>query len=149
MFFNTNGLECVLVLYRSVCMPRPRSVLIVDDEQHVRAYLKALLTQAGIKTFWEADDGEKALVVARKEKPELVVLDINMPNASGTEVLPRFKAEFPNLPVIMVTAENAMGTVLKCNELSADGYILKQQPKEVFLEMLTDALDALDNVAES
>ena len=68
-------------------MAGPNSVLLVDDEPHIRLYLKAILKRLGVETFYEADDGEPAVEIYRQEKPDLVLMDINMPNMDGLEAL--------------------------------------------------------------
>ena len=68
-------------------MARPTNALIVDDEPHVRIFVKMLLKQQGIETTWEAGDGVQALAMVAQHNPELVMLDINLPMMSGIEVL--------------------------------------------------------------
>src|SRR5580658_6188045 len=82
-------------------MPRPVNALIVDDEAHVRVLLVALLKQLGVKTVWEAVDGTAGIAQAALHNPEVVLLDINLPEISGLDVLTKLKAEHPNIPVIM------------------------------------------------
>ncbi len=64
-------------------MAGPSSVLLVDDEAHIRLYLKALLKRLGVETFYEASDGEPAIALYEQEKPDLVLLDVNIPAWTG------------------------------------------------------------------
>ena len=66
-------------------MPRPANALIVDDESHVRVLLRVLLKQLGIETVWEAADGSAALEQATAHKPDVILLDINLPQVGGLE----------------------------------------------------------------
>ena len=122
-------------------MPRPTNALIVDDEPHVRVFLRLLLKEVGIETVWEAADGAQALAQARLHPPELVLLDINLPVMSGLEVLKHLGEMLQGVPVIMVTSQGAMKTVLECVKLGARAYILKQSPKAEAVRMLREALD--------
>jgi len=125
-------------------MARPTSALIVDDEAHVRLFLRLLLGELGITTTWQAPDGETALALVADHQPGLVLLDVNMPGWTGVETLGKLKAAQPDLPVVMVSSENAMSTVREAARLGASGYILKQVAKDEARESLRDILDALD-----
>ena len=61
--------------------------LSVDDEAHVRVLIRVLLKQLGIETVWEAADGTEALEKAAAHKPDVILLDINLPQVGGLEVL--------------------------------------------------------------
>jgi DNA-binding NarL/FixJ family response regulator len=127
-------------------MPRPVNALIVDDEAHVRVLLGALLKQLGVKTTWEAADGTAGIAQAALHSPDVVLLDINLPEISGLDVLSRLKAEHPAIPVIMVSAQNTVRTVARANELGAAGYVVKYAAKSEVLQMLSDALDKIGGI---
>ena len=80
-------------------MPRPVNALLVDDEPHVRLLIKTLLKQLGITTVWEAGDGTTALELAGAHKPNVVLLDINLPQMGGLQVLAKLKAAHPDVAV--------------------------------------------------
>jgi CheY-like chemotaxis protein len=124
-------------------MARPTNALIVDDEAHVRVFVKTLLKQAGIEQTWEASDGTQALAMVAKHSPELVMLDINLPMMSGIEVLAALQADRRELPVIMMSAQSSMKTVLECVKLGAVAYILKHSAKAEAFKLLSEALDRL------
>ena len=127
-------------------MPRPVNALIVDDEAHVRVLIRMLLKQLGIETVWEAADGSAALDQAATHKPDVVLLDINLPQVGGLEVLAKLKAAHPAIPVIIVSSQSTMKTVIQTRELGAEAYVLKHAPKSEVLQMLSDAFD---NIAAS
>ena len=122
-------------------MPRPVNALIVDDEAHVRVLIRMLLKQLGIETVWEAADGASALDQASAHKPNVILLDINLPQVGGLEVLAKLKAAHPSIPVIIVSSQSTMKTVIQTRELGAEAYVLKHAPKAEVLQMLSDAFD--------
>ncbi len=122
-------------------MPRPVNVLIIDDEPHVRVVFRVLLKQLGIQTVWEAADGATALEMAAANHPQVVLLDINLPQMNGLEVLARLKAAHPSMPVIIVSSQSTMKTVIQARELGAEAYVLKHAPKAEVLQMISDAFD--------
>ena len=123
------------------CMPRPTNALIVDDEPHVRVLVRVLLKQLGIETVWEAADGAEALEKAAAHKPHVILLDINLPQVGGLEVLAKLKAAHPEIPVIIVSSQSTMKTVIQTRELGAEAYVLKHAPKAEVLQMLSEAFD--------
>lgn len=124
-------------------MARPTNALIVDDEAHVRMFARLLLAELGITNVWEGNNGQRAIDLAREHQPELVLLDVNMPVMGGIEALAELKAANPDLPVVMLSSENAMQTVRDAARLGAMGYILKQSPKDEALESLRELVEAL------
>jgi len=128
-------------------MPRPANALIIDDESHVRTFLRVLLTQLGITQFWEARDGAAGLALVREHRPELVLLDINLPLMSGLDVLRELRSIAAETPVIMVSSQSAIKTVQEALELGAIAYVLKHGSKDQALETIREALDSLDEPA--
>ena len=88
----------------------PRRVLVVDDEPDVQGYLEMLLRDHGYQTL-TASDGAAALELVRREKPDLVTLDISMPRSSGTRFYKEVKTdpELAPIPVVIVTAVTGYG----------------------------------------
>lgn len=126
-------------------MPRPTNALIVDDEPHVRTFLRLVLKEIGIATTWEAGDGAEALALFNQHHPELVLLDVNLRMMNGLQVLQQLLAAEPELPVIIVSSENAMKTVHEALRLGALDYILKHTSKEKILGALRETLAELEN----
>jgi two-component system response regulator EvgA len=129
-------------------MPKPTSALIVDDEAHARTFFRVLLKQSGIDTVWEATNGAAALEMVRAHRPELVLLDINMPIMGGLTTLSQIKEFDPDLPVIIISSESAMPTVREAARRGAVGYLLKQSTSEQAIEALREAFEAIDGAAE-
>ena len=82
-------------------------------------FLRLVLKELGIEQTWEAGDGAQALAQIEEHRPELVLLDVNLPLINGLEVLKRTKQLHPELPVIVVTSESAMKTVHDAVRLGA------------------------------
>src|SRR5687767_7389058 len=106
-------------------MAYPKNALIVDDESHVRAFMRLLLREVGIEECWDASDGTSAVQLAQLHKPDLVLLDVNLPGLNGLHVLAQMKQFDPDLPVVMVTAQTSLSTVNEAVRLGASGYLLK------------------------
>jgi CheY-like chemotaxis protein len=81
-----------------------KKILVVDDEPHVVKYLTAFLADSGYETC-SASDGERALEVLKQEKPDLVTLDLQMPNETGTRFYRNLTKdkEFKKTPVIVIS----------------------------------------------
>lgn len=107
-----------------------RSILIVDDDPHIRQLLAFALTKAGLETR-EAEDGEAALAAVAENPPDLVILDINMPRLNGLEVCRRLRAQ-GDLPILFLSSrDDEIDRVLGI-ELGADDYVVKPfSPREV------------------
>ena len=103
---------------------RGKKILIVDDEEDIRELLRDFFTNKGF-TILEAGDGPEALEIVQKEIPAVVLLDVQMPEMSGIEVLKRIKQKFPQIGVVMATAISDEGTTREAIRLGAYSYILK------------------------
>lgn len=124
-------------------MARPTHALIVDDEAHVRTYLRLILRELGITECREAAEANTALEMVQAQEPHLLLLDINMPGANGLELLHELSENHPDVPVVIVTSQTLAGTVQKAAELGAIGYIAKFTPKEQLIESLRDIIDSI------
>ena len=123
----------------------PTRVLIVDDDEDIRAYLEVTLELAGFDVLL-AGSGEHALAVARDEEPDLVVLDVMMPGIDGLEVLRRLRADArtSHLPVILLTAKAQTDDTVRGLEVGADDYVTKPFDAEVLLARIHSALRRAD-----
>ena len=99
-----------------------RTILVVDDEESIRFLYREELEEEGY-TVITAEDGEEALRKVRKEKPDLITLDIRMPGMDGIEVLHRIREMDKNIPVIMSTAYGEYRNDF--NVWASDAYIIK------------------------
>ncbi len=100
-----------------------QKILVVDDERELCEALRLYLTQAGFQVVL-ASDGREALYVARYEKPDLIILDLMMPEMSGYEFM-RIYSKEADTPVIMLTAKIEESDKVIGLELGADDYVTK------------------------
>ena len=107
-----------------------KKILVVDDKAELRTLLKQYLTQEGFEIV-TASNGQEALFVARHEKPDLILLDIMMPEMSGFEFIRSFSRE-AETPIILLTAKLDENDKVLGLELGADDYITKPlSPREL------------------
>ncbi len=102
----------------------PKKVLIVDDSDFMRMMLKDILTKAG-HTVVEADNGKLALKVLEKEKVDLCILDIMMPEMNGMQALKQILANIQDLPVIMLSALCSENIVREALRIGAKAFVAK------------------------
>jgi DNA-binding NarL/FixJ family response regulator len=104
---------------------RGRRVLVVDDHPSFRRCVRALLASEGFEVVGEAEDGESALALTAELSPDLVLLDIQLPDISGFEVVSRLHEKNPELAVVLVSSrdQNAYGSTLGAS--GARGFITK------------------------
>ena len=104
-----------------------RRILVVDDEEDARTFISTVLEDAGAEIF-EADNGDDAVAIARKEKPDAITLDISMPGKSGVEVFGDLRAdsETAGIPVCVVTGHPEFRQVIYERAVPPpDGYLNK------------------------
>lgn len=107
------------------------TILVVDDEPQITRVVRGYLEKAGYQVV-TAHDGEEALYRTRREKPDLVVLDIQMPKVDGLAFTRRIRAEQSSLPIIMLTARVEETDRVVGLELGADDYVTKPfSPREL------------------
>jgi two-component system chemotaxis response regulator CheY len=108
-------------------------ILLTDDSVFMRNVLKNILENAGYKNFIEAGDGREALEKIAAEKPDLILLDIIMPEVGGIEVLKKIGTQYP---VLIISAVGQDQVVQEAKSLGARGYIVKPfDNKQVLAEV--------------
>jgi len=117
------------------------SVLLVDDESHIRKFVGLILRQIGVSKVFEADNGQEALAAYERERPDLVLLDINMPALDGMKTLAKLKEADPACVVIMLTSVATRENVEKALALGAVNYIRKDTPKNEIAKTLAEMID--------
>ena len=111
-----------------------RRVLVVDDHQGFRSCARALLTAEGFEVVGEAADGAAALTLAAELEPELVLLDIRLPDIDGFEVASRLLAQRRDLKIVLVSSRDrdAYGPLIEAS--GAVGFISKAELSGIALE---------------
>jgi DNA-binding response OmpR family regulator len=121
-----------------------KTILVVDDESKIVRLTRDYLEHAGFKVL-AAYDGKSALAAARSEKPDLIVLDLRLPQMDGLDVTRALRKE-SDVPIIMLTARSEESDKLVGLELGADDYITKPfSPKELVARVRT-VLRRVENV---
>ena len=102
---------------------RPTRILVVDDEPQIRRFLRTSLTAQDYEVL-EAETGQEALDSARRDKPELMILDLGLPDLDGIEVIQTIR-ESSALPIIVLSSRDDEHIKVKALDLGADDYITK------------------------
>jgi two-component system alkaline phosphatase synthesis response regulator PhoP len=113
-----------------------KKILVVDDEPQISSVLKAYLEKAGFKVLTAAD-GSTAVQVCRREKPDFMILDLNLPGMDGLDVCREVRKD-SEIPILMLTARVEETDKLVGLELGADDYVVKPfSPREVVARVRT------------
>lgn len=128
-------------------------VLLADDHSIVRAGLRRLLEDAGDMEVSEAADGRQAILLARENPPDVVVMDISMPGLDGLEAIQRLRDIWPELPVLVLTMHEEEQYVVRCLAAGARGYLTKRGAPEQLVNAIRKVLAGgrflSDEVAEA
>jgi DNA-binding NarL/FixJ family response regulator len=120
-------------------MEEPLSVMVVDDQAPFRMAARAVIRRsAGFTLAGEAEDGVKALELANEIHPDVVLMDINMPEMGGIEATRRIVAEFPNTFVILCSTYDISDLPPDATESGARAYVHKEQLGATTLRRLWD-----------
>jgi DNA-binding NarL/FixJ family response regulator len=111
-------------------------VLLVDDHNLVRNGLASLLVSHSITVAGEASDGLGALEKTRQLKPDVILMDINMPHCNGLEATRLIKTEMPNTKIIILTVSEDEENLFEAIKSGAEGYLLKDIKSDEFLKLL-------------
>jgi DNA-binding NarL/FixJ family response regulator len=127
----------------------PIRVILADDHKIVRSGIRAIIEQSGdIEVVAEAEDGEEAKALIKEHMPDVAVLDIQMPKASGIEVIRWVRANLRGVGLLILTAYDDTPYVMGVLQAGANGYILKTASSEDLIRAVQDvfagksALDA-------
>jgi YesN/AraC family two-component response regulator len=112
-------------------------VLIADDHEVVRSGLTRLLSGADVEIVGEATDGQEAITLATKKKPDVVLLDIRMPGIDGLQALEQIREKLPNARVIILSTYDNPTYMARSLALGADDYLLKGTSKQQLINSVT------------
>ena len=111
-------------------------ILIVDDHPLTRDALAALLAQNGFDVIGQASGGQEAIEIARELQPDLVLLDLSMPEMDGLTALPLIREVSPESEIVVLTASEDEDNLLGAIRAGAAGYLLKSEPPERIVSFL-------------
>lgn len=118
-----------------------RTVAIVEDDTGIREDLVALLNASpGFRCVGACAAGEEALVQIPFWRPEVVLMDINLPKMSGIECVARLKAKMPDLLILMLTVYEDGDSILRALKAGASGYLVKRLAADKLLEAIREVL---------
>lgn len=115
-------------------------ILIVDDAKFMRMTLSNILIKANHEVVGEAENGVEAIELFVREKPDLVTLDITMPEKNGIEALKEIKLEYPDAKIIMCSAMGQQKMVVEAIEAGAKDFIVKPFDENRVIEAISRVL---------
>ncbi len=117
------------------------TILIVDDHPAMRLALQTQLSRLlGVKRVFEADNGRAAIDAVRQHKPDLVVLDLDIPRMSGLDAVPRMRALHPAVRVLVLTAQDPSPFAARAFQAGAQGFVSKTQELDAILRCVESVL---------
>jgi len=119
-------------------------LLIADDHEVVRLGIKSLLADTGIEVVAEAKGGEEAIAGVRQTHPDIVLLDIRMPDMDGLTTLSRLRMEHPQLRILVLSTYDNPTYVARAVALGANGYVLKSSSREDLIAAIRKAASGED-----
>ncbi|MEA3353267.1 MAG: response regulator [Campylobacterota bacterium] len=114
-------------------------VLVVDDANLMHKLIKGMLSSRDVK-IEDALDGEQAIEMAKKEKPDVVFLDVVMPKKDGIETLKELKEIYPDIKVIMASSMGTKDKIVESLKIGAMGFLQKPFEEDSFLEKFDEVL---------
>ncbi|TWT44751.1 Chemotaxis protein CheY [Phycisphaerae bacterium RAS1] len=115
-------------------------VLLVDDSRTIRSIQKNVLKQLGCEDVVETGDGVEALAAIGAQRPDLMLVDWNMPNMDGITLVRKIREKDKTLPIIMCTTEAERGRVIEAVKAGVNDYVVKPFTVESLSEKITRTL---------
>lgn len=122
-------------------IPGEPAILLVDDEEELLFSTQLILRRAGFNNVVTQSDSRQVMAMIEKQPVALVLLDMTMPYLSGSELLSRVKAEYPEISVVMVTAVNDLDTAVSCMQAGADNYLVKPVERDRLIATVRTCYD--------
>jgi DNA-binding NarL/FixJ family response regulator len=123
-------------------MGNRKKVVIAEDHQLFREGLKSMLAKRDdLQIVGEAQDGIEAIRRIRKNRPDLLLLDLSMPRLSGISVMKDIKSQFPDVKILTLTIHESDQYVLEAFQAGADGYCIKDASRDELMVAIDSVLD--------
>lgn len=126
---------------------RPGRVLIADDDQLVREALRELLESYGFEVVGEAANGLEAVGLAGERAPEVVLMDVRMPEMDGIQATAEIRARHPEMQVVMLSAYDEEGFEREAESIGALCYLIKGVGARLLCDVLASAVETARGVA--
>src|SRR6266480_841646 len=108
--------------------PEVKRIVIVDDHPLFRKGLEQLIhSEDGFAVCGEANNASEGIEVIRKENPDLAIVDLSLPGANGIELIKNVRAEFPKLPILVLSMHDESLYALRALRAGAEGYVMKHE----------------------
>ena len=120
------------------------TLLIADDEEHVRELIKMIADTIHFDVVGEAADGDEAIALFKEKKPDIMILDINMPKKTGDEILEELGNELKDTCIIIMTAMVDQEDMENCIKLGAKAFIRKDTPIYKMAKMINETWNAFE-----
>jgi len=118
-------------------MPQPVRILVVDDHPLFRSGVASLLgSQEGMELVAEASDGHEAVAMFRAHRPDVTLMDLQMPRMDGVEAIEAIRADFPNARIVILTTYRGDVQALRALKVGASGYLLKSLLHKELIETI-------------
>jgi len=124
-------------------MSRPITALVVDDEAHLRSYLKLILKQLGFERIYEAGNGQEGIELFKRWKPELVLMDVNMPVKEGLEALKEIMEHDEDAVVVMASSVASRQAIESSIEYGASYSLRKDMKKDEIVDTLNNLIEEI------
>jgi len=115
-------------------------ILIVDDADFIRLLLRDILTHNGHRVVGEASDGVEAILKYRELRPDIVTMDIVMPQTNGIQAVRAIKAEYPKARIVMISALGQQKLVMESIRAGAKDFIVKPFNERTVVDIINKAL---------
>jgi DNA-binding NarL/FixJ family response regulator len=123
-------------------LPEAKRLLIVDDHPLFRKGLEELIhSDANFAVCGEADNAAEAMEVIRKLNPDMAIVDLSLPGANGIELIKNIRAEFPSLPVLVLSMHDESLYALRALRAGADGYVMKHEAMANVIQAIRDVFN--------
>ncbi|MBF0347852.1 MAG: response regulator, partial [Magnetococcales bacterium] len=120
---------------------QPVTVLLVDDEQGILLGAQSILVSAGIMHVEILEDSRRLIPFLESTEVSILILDLFMPNVSGTELLPEIRRRFPDIAIIIMTASMEVETAVACMKEGIFDYLVKPVEMDRLLSIVKKALE--------
>jgi DNA-binding NarL/FixJ family response regulator len=123
-------------------------ILISDDHPVVRAGLRGMINgEPGFEVIGEAENGKEAIALTGELKPDIILMDLRMPEMDGVTAIGHIKADYPHINILVLTTYESDADILRAIETGATGYLLKDTPREELfgaIRMVAEGKSPLD-----